>query len=206
MSRVPRAQRIGEWLIRTACRRLPADVRAEQRREWTAELPAILDDQSIHPSFLRTLRALIFCIGISRTARLMSGSARAGSRHTSDSPWRTGTVKTGPADVAVRVVVGLAAWLVFVAGFIGLARALHHDHQQPLLLLLAVVVAIGFDAFCLADISRAAQVRYLPKWAWVIICLVQCPLGGIMYLSLGHIGRPPRVTPDRDGPRLRRAG
>jgi len=205
MSQAPRPQRIAEWLIRAACRRLPADVRAEQCREWTAELPAILDDQSIRPSFLRTLRALTFCLGISRTARLMSGSARAGSRHTSNSPWRTGTAKTGPADVAVRVVVGLAAWLVFVVGFIGLALTLHR-HQQPLLLLLALVLAVGFDAFCLADISRAAQVRYLPKWAWVIICLVQCPLGGIMYLSLGHIGRPPRVTPDRDGPRLRRAG
>jgi hypothetical protein len=201
MSRAPRAQRTGEWLIRTACRRLPADVRAEQCREWTAELPAILDDQSIRPPFLRTLRAFTFCLGVSRTARQVSRSAR----HTRNSPWRTGGAAPRPADVAVRVVVGLAAWLVFVAGFIGLALTLHH-HHQPLLLLLALVVAVGFDTFCLADISRAAEVRYLPKWAWVIICLIQCPLGGIMYLSLGHIGRPPRVTPDRDGPRLRRAG
>jgi hypothetical protein len=25
----------------------------------------------------------------------------------------------------------------------------------------------------------------------VVICLVQAPLGGIMYLSIGHIGRDP---------------
>jgi len=43
--------------------------------------------------------------------------------------------------------------------------------------------------------ARAAQVRYLPKWAWVLICLIQNPLGGIMYLSIGHIGRPRPVPP-----------
>jgi hypothetical protein len=204
VSRAPRAQRLAEWLIRTACRRLPADVRAEQCREWTAELPAILDDQSIRPPFLRTLRVLTFCLGISRTARRLSRSARAASGRTRKAPWRTGAVPTGPADVAVRTIAGLAVWLVIAVGFVALVRTFHAP--QPWMLLLALVLAVGFDAFCLADIARSARVRYLPKWAWVIICLIQCPLGGIMYLSIGHIGRPPRVTPDRDGPRLRRAG
>ncbi len=204
MSRAPRAQRIAEWLIRTACRRLPADVRAEQCREWTAELPAILDDQSIRPSFLRTLRALTFCLGISRTARQLSRSARAGSRRTRDSQWRTGAPPARPHDVAVRTIVGLAVWLVIVAGVIALARMSPGPNRW--LLMAALPLAIGFDAFCLADIARAPRVRYLPKWAWVLICLVQCPLGGIMYLSIGHIGRPRRVTPDRGGGRLRRAG
>ena len=90
MSQAPLAQRIGEWLIRTACRRLPADMRAERCREWTAELPAILDDQSIRPSFLRTLRALTFCIGISRTTWRLGRSARAGAR-----PKRTLAVADG---------------------------------------------------------------------------------------------------------------
>jgi hypothetical protein len=57
--------------------------------------------------------------------------------------------------------------------------------------MLVLALAVGFDGFCLADIARAAQVRYLHKWMWVIICLVQAPLGGIMYLSIGHIGRDP---------------
>jgi hypothetical protein len=203
MNRAPSAQRIAEWLIRTACRRLPADVRAEQCREWTAELPAILDDQSIRPSFLRTLRALSFCLGISRTARQLSRSARAGSRRARNSQWRTGAGPARPHGVAVRTIAGLAVWLVIVAGVITLGRMFPDPSHW--LLLAALPLAIGFDAFCLADIARAAQVRYLPKWAWVLICLVQCPLGGIMYLSIGHIGRPRPVTPDRGGGRLRRA-
>jgi phospholipase D-like protein len=32
-------------------------------------------------------------------------------------------------------------------------------------------------------------VRYLPKWAWVLICLVSVPFGGIVYLI---VGREPR--------------
>jgi hypothetical protein len=194
MSQLPRAQRIAEWLIRTACRRLPADVRAEQCREWTAELPAILDDQSIRPSFLRTLRALTFCIGISRTTRQLSRPARAGSRRTRNSQWRAGIVKTRPPGVAVRTVAGLAVWLVIVAGVITLGRTL--PDPRGWLVTLGLALAVGFDAFCLVDIARAAQVRYLPKWAWALISLSQSPLGGIMYLSIGHIGRPRPVPPD----------
>jgi capsular polysaccharide biosynthesis protein len=87
-------QRVAERLIRAACRRLPADVRAERCREWTAELPAILDDESIGPSWLRGLRALAFCAGISRAARQLSR----------------------PNDTAVRVAVGLGVDVVVVAG------------------------------------------------------------------------------------------
>ena len=193
MSQAPRTQRIAEWLIRTACRRLPADVRAEQCREWTAELPAIFDDQSIRPSFLRTLRALTFCIGISRTTRKLSRSARASARRTRNSQWRTGAVKTRPPDVAARAVLGLFIWLVIVVGVITLLRMNPDPHGW--LVTLGLALAIGFDAFCLVDIARAAQVRYLPKWAWALICLIQSPLGGIMYLSIGHIGRPRPVPP-----------
>ena len=193
MSQAPPAQRIAEWLIRTACRRLPADVRAEQCQEWTAELPAILDDQSIRPSFLRTLRALTFCIGISRATRQLSRPARAGSRRTRNSQWRTGAVKTRPPDVAVRTVAGLAVWLAIVAAVITLGRTLPDPYGW--LIALGLALAVGFDAFCLVDIARAAQVRYLPKWVWALICLSQSPLGGIMYLSIGHIGRPRPVPP-----------
>jgi Phospholipase_D-nuclease N-terminal len=189
----PPVQRIAEWLIRAVCRRLPADVRAERCREWTAELPAILDDQSIRPSFLRTLRVLSFCIGISRTTRRLSRSARAGSRRTRNSGWRTGATRTRPPDVAVRAALGLVVWLVIVVGIITLGRTISGPPRW--LVTLGLALAIGFDAFCLVDIARAAQVRYLPKWAWALICLIQCPLGGIMYLSIGHIGRPRPVPP-----------
>jgi len=49
-----------------------------------------------------------------------------------------------------------------------------------------VVVAVGFVVFCLVDVARAREVRYLPKWAWAVICVVSIPLGGIVYLVLGR--------------------
>jgi Phospholipase_D-nuclease N-terminal len=189
----PRVQRIAEWLIHAVCRRLPADVRAERCREWTAELPAILDDQSMRPSFLRTLRVLSFCVGISRTTRRLSRSARAGSRRTRNSQWRTGAMRARPSDVAVRAVLGLTIWLAIVVGLITLGPRIPGPPRW--LVALGLALAVGFDAFCLADIARAAQVRYLPKWAWALICLIQTPLGGIIYLSIGHIGRPRPVPP-----------
>jgi hypothetical protein len=198
MNQALRAQRVAEWLIRTACRRLPADSRAEQCREWTAEVPAILDDQSIRSPFLRTLRALTFCIGISTTTRRLSRLARAGRRRTRNSQWRTGAMRARPPDVAVRTAVGLGVWLVIVAAVITLGRTLHHPPGW--LVTLGLPLAVGFDAFCVIDIVRAAQVRYLPKWAWALICLIQTPFGGIMYLSIGHIGRPRPLPPGNAKP------
>jgi hypothetical protein len=192
VSPAPRAERIAGWLIRAICRRLPADVRAERCREWTAELPAILDDQSIRPSFLRTLRALSFCAGISWTTLQLSRSARAASRRTRNAQWRTGAMRMRPPALAVRAVRGLAIWLIVVAAVLGLFALLRTRGLPPTLpVMLVLVLAIGFDGFCLADIVRATQVRYMPKWVWALICLIQAPLGGIMYLSIGHIGRDP---------------
>ncbi len=193
MSRAPLVQRIAEWLIRAACRRLPADLRAERCREWAAELPAILDDQNVRPPFLRALRALSFCAGISRTTRQLSRPARAGARRTRNSRWRTGALPNQSPNIAVRAVLGFLSWLVVVLGAIALVRARPDPQGWRLMLLLAL--AACFDAFCLADIARAAQVRYLPKWAWAIICLAQTPSGGILYLSIGHIGRERPVPP-----------
>ena len=190
MSPAPRSQRIAGWLIQTVCRRLPPDERAERCREWTAELPAIFDDQSIRPSFLRTLRALSFCAGISWTTRQLSRSARAASRRTRNAQWRTGAMRTRPPELAVRAVRGLLIWLVVVSALLGLIAVLHTRGLPPSLpVMLMLVLAVGFDGFCLADIVRAERVRYLHKWVWVLICLVQAPLGGIMYLSIGHISR-----------------
>jgi hypothetical protein len=183
MSQAPRVELTAEWLIRTACRRLPADVRAERCREWAAELPAILDDEGVRPPLLRALRVLTFSIGISRTTRQLSRATRAGA------------VQARHPDVAVRAVVGIVVWLVIVLTAITLLRAHPDPRGWPLLLILAL--AVGFDAFCLVDIARAVQVRYLPKWAWALICLIQTPGGGIMYLSLGHIARR-RLLPPGD--------
>jgi Phospholipase_D-nuclease N-terminal len=185
-------QRIAGWLIQAICRRLPADVRAERCREWTAELPAILDDQSIRPSFLRTLRAFSFCAGISWTTRQLSRSARAASRRTRNEQWHAGAIRFRPPELAVRAVRGLLIWLAVVAVVLGLIELLRTRGLPPALpVMLVLPLVVFFDGYCLADIARAEQVRYLHKWAWVLICLVQAPLGGIMYLSIGHVGRDP---------------
>jgi len=49
-----------------------------------------------------------------------------------------------------------------------------------------VVVAVGFEVFCLVDVVRADEVRYLPRWAWAVICLISIPLGGSAYLIVGR--------------------
>lgn len=53
----------------------------------------------------------------------------------------------------------------------------------PVLVLLA-----AFVGYCLFDLYRS-PVRYLPKWAWAIICLASVPLGGIVYLTVGRAQR-----------------
>lgn len=58
--------------------------------------------------------------------------------------------------------------------------------MTPAVLAPIIVVGTGFIVFCLVDVARAREVRYLPKWAWALICLVSVPLGGIVYLSLGR--------------------
>jgi Phospholipase_D-nuclease N-terminal len=56
-----------------------------------------------------------------------------------------------------------------------------------------IALAVGFVVFCLVDIIRAKKVRYLPKWAWAILCLgigLTIPFGGIVYLLAGRDRRP----------------
>ncbi|MEU1203973.1 PLDc N-terminal domain-containing protein [Nocardia sp. NPDC005825] len=48
-----------------------------------------------------------------------------------------------------------------------------------------IAIAVGFVGFCWYDLSRS-QVKYLPKWAWAIVCLISIPLGGIIYLVAGR--------------------
>ena len=56
-----------------------------------------------------------------------------------------------------------------------------------LVLLFALALVVGWEFFCLADLARADKVRFLPKWAWAVACLIQIPLGGVLYLLLGRV-------------------
>ncbi len=47
------------------------------------------------------------------------------------------------------------------------------------------VLALGFIVYCVIDVARS-EVRYLPKWAWAIICVISVPLGGVIYLLVGR--------------------
>lgn len=48
-----------------------------------------------------------------------------------------------------------------------------------------VVLAVAFLGYCLFDLYRSS-VRYLPKWAWALVCVASIPVGGIVYLVLGR--------------------
>lgn len=56
----------------------------------------------------------------------------------------------------------------------------------PVVLIVIAVVVVGFIVFCLVDLARTEQVRFLPKWAWALIIIFIHVLGGIAYLAFGR--------------------
>jgi hypothetical protein len=58
--------------------------------------------------------------------------------------------------------------------------------MMPAALIPVAVVEAAFVIFCLVDLARAPEVRYLPRWAWAIICLICNPFGGLAYLIFGR--------------------
>jgi len=185
-------QHIAERLIRASCRRLPEDERAERCREWSAELPAILDDAGIQLPILRSVQALRYSAGISRTTRHLRRTGRHSARART-AGWRNGAMAARPTTPGPRLTIGAVVWLVVIFAAVSLLRAHPHPDGWPFILLLALAAA--FDAFCLIDIARASQVRYLPRWAWALVCLAQCPGGGILYLCVGRVGRERSAPP-----------
>jgi hypothetical protein len=100
--------RLGEYLVRRACQRLPRDTREEQYREWAAELPAILHDPQVRPAPRRAVRMLAYAADTLRGAALTPG--RTGGRIPRVS---------GPLDLlflaAAVVGVAFATWPVVQA-------------------------------------------------------------------------------------------
>ena len=56
-----------------------------------------------------------------------------------------------------------------------------------LVLLAAVALFVGWEVLCLGEVVRADQVRFLPRWAWAVACLIFIPFGGILYLLAGRV-------------------
>ena len=68
----------------------------------------------------------------------------------------------------------------------------NHDGVSPmsvttiLVLAAVVVLVVVWEVYCLRDLARADRVRYLPKWAWAIVCLISIPWGGLVYVIVGR--------------------
>jgi len=64
----------------------------------------------------------------------------------------------------------------------------------PAAVIPVLAVAVAFVAWCLVDLGRAGQVRYLPKWVWAVAICVSVPWGGLVYLIFGKV-RPAAGVP-----------
>jgi hypothetical protein len=59
-----------------------------------------------------------------------------------------------------------------------------------LVFLLALALLVGWEILCLRQVVLAERVRFLPRWAWAVACLIFIPLGGILYLLVGRVWTP----------------
>jgi membrane protein implicated in regulation of membrane protease activity len=61
-----------------------------------------------------------------------------------------------------------------------------------------LVVAVGWMALWVIELSRADEVRLLPRWAWALLCVFCIPAGVIAYLIVGrrwsHRRPRPKIT------------
>jgi hypothetical protein len=61
--------------------------------------------------------------------------------------------------------------------------------QHELVIVAAVLAIAGvlrFEMYCLDDILHADYVRTLTRQAWVVLCVLVIPFGGILYLFYGR--------------------
>ncbi len=48
-----------------------------------------------------------------------------------------------------------------------------------------IILVVVYLVWVLRDIARS-EVRYLPKWGWVLLTVLSIPLGGIVYMLMGR--------------------
>ena len=58
--------------------------------------------------------------------------------------------------------------------------------MRYLLIVIAVVAIFTIFTTVFAASASKNEVRLLPKWAWVLICLLVPGVGGILYLAAGR--------------------
>jgi len=55
-----------------------------------------------------------------------------------------------------------------------------------LVLLLGLALLVAWEIVCLRQVLLAERVRFLPRGAWAVACLILIPFGGILYLLVGR--------------------
>ena len=50
-----------------------------------------------------------------------------------------------------------------------------------------LVTAAGWIALWAFELSRAPEVRLLPRTAWLLLCVLCIPAGAVAYLTLGRV-------------------
>jgi hypothetical protein len=57
---------------------------------------------------------------------------------------------------------------------------------QLLVILLFLLVAFGFDLYCLRDLAKTEATFYFPPHVWFYIIIFATPFGGMSYLTVGR--------------------
>jgi membrane protein implicated in regulation of membrane protease activity len=50
-------------------------------------------------------------------------------------------------------------------------------------IILAILLVIGFDVFCLVLLSTSGRAPFLPKWIWALAIVCLSPVGGLAYVT-----------------------
>jgi len=69
--------------------------------------------------------------------------------------------------------------------------------MRVMLMLGALGVIFTVFTTVFAASAPASEMRRLPKWLWVFLCLFVTPVGGILYLTMGRPDGKPKGKPGR---------